>query len=117
DEMGGHDKHKIDHENDAVRPALVLEGGEKRWPPPPMKVQAPSAPPPPKPAPVVVAAPPKPAKTSGHHGPAPTAPTRASGIVLSIIGLVAAAAWIGLRLSNPDALGSPETTELISRFT
>jgi NAD(P) transhydrogenase subunit alpha len=28
DEMGGHASYKIDHENDAVSPALVLEGGE-----------------------------------------------------------------------------------------
>src|SRR5215475_2154989 len=35
DEMGGAKGYKVDHDNDAVRPALVLEGGEKRWPPPP----------------------------------------------------------------------------------
>jgi NAD(P) transhydrogenase subunit alpha len=45
EEMGGAAGHKIDHENDAVRPALVLENGEKRWPPPPMKkVEAPPPP-------------------------------------------------------------------------
>jgi NAD(P) transhydrogenase subunit alpha len=37
EEMGGATGHRVDHDNDAVRPALVLEGGEKRWPPPPMK--------------------------------------------------------------------------------
>jgi NAD(P) transhydrogenase subunit alpha len=126
DEMGGHDKYKIDHDNDAVRPALVLEAGEKRWPPPPMKVTALSAPASaptstptsaPKPAAPAPAPAPKPAKSSGHHGPPPAAPSRASGVILSIIGLIAAAVWIGLRLSSPDAMGSPETTELISRFT
>src|SRR3954470_19225809 len=35
DEMGGAKGHKVDHDNDAVRPALVLERGDRRWPPPP----------------------------------------------------------------------------------
>ncbi|TMQ03086.1 MAG: Re/Si-specific NAD(P)(+) transhydrogenase subunit alpha [Deltaproteobacteria bacterium] len=34
DEMGGAKGYKINHDNDAVRPALVLELGEKRWPAP-----------------------------------------------------------------------------------
>jgi H+-translocating NAD(P) transhydrogenase subunit alpha len=69
-------------------------------------------------APVPKPAAPAPAPSKGHgHGPAPRAPTRASGVALSILGLVAAAIWIGLRFSNPDALGSTETTELIQRFT
>ena len=49
DEMGGAAGHKIDHDNDAVRPALVLEAGEKRWPAPkkpeaPKPVAAPAPP-------------------------------------------------------------------------
>jgi NAD(P) transhydrogenase subunit alpha len=121
DEMGGHANYKIDHDNDAVRPALVLEGGEKRWPPPPTK-KADAPAPAPKPAaptkPVAAAAPHAPSSPrSSHHGPAPRAPSRTSGIVLSVVGLIAAAAFIALRLTNPDAMGSPETTELIQRFT
>jgi NAD(P) transhydrogenase subunit alpha len=117
EEMGGAAGHKVDHENDAVRPALVLENGEKRWPPPPMKkVEAPPPPPVKAEAPV-----PKPAapRATGHggHGPPPKAPSRASGVVISVLGLIAAAVWIGLRFSNPEAMGSPETTELIQRFT
>ncbi|HUS33100.1 MAG TPA: Re/Si-specific NAD(P)(+) transhydrogenase subunit alpha [Kofleriaceae bacterium] len=127
DEMGGHSGYKIDHENDAVRPALVLEAGQKRWPPPPMKAAAPA--PAPKPAPAPAPAP-KPAasapsprvsqtsvRTSGHHGPPARAPSKASGVVLSVLGLVAAAIWIWLRFASPDTLGSAETTELIQRFT
>jgi H+-translocating NAD(P) transhydrogenase subunit alpha len=118
EEMGGAAGWKIDHENDAVRPALVLEAGEKRWPPPPAKkVEAPPATPVKAEAPVPKPAP-APAPSKGHgHGPAPRTPSRASGVALSILGLVAAAIWIGLRFSNPDALGSAETTELIQRFT
>jgi NAD(P) transhydrogenase subunit alpha len=126
DEMGGHANYKIDHENDAVRPALVLEKGEKRWPPPPMKVTAPSGAPAAAPKPAAVAPAPAPssprtsqtsARSSGHHGPPARAPSKASGVILSIIGLIAAAGWIALRFSSPDAMGSAETTELIQRFT
>jgi NAD(P) transhydrogenase subunit alpha len=66
----------------------------------------------PKPAPAA----PAPSKNHGH-GPAPKAPSRTSGIVLASIGVVAAIAWIALRFSSPDVMGSPETTELIQRFT
>jgi NAD(P) transhydrogenase subunit alpha len=121
DEMGGHEKYKIDHENDAVRPALVLEGGEKRWPAPPMKKAEPAAAAPkpveaPKPVPVAASPSPSSPRTS-HHGPAPRAPSKTSGIVLSVVGLIAAAIWIALRFSHPDSIGSAETTELIQRFT
>ena len=121
DEMGGANAWKIDHENDAVRPALVLEKGEKRWPAPPMKkVEAPA------PAPVKAAEPvPKPAVSTasarsshgGGHGPAPRAPSKASGVVLSLLGLVAAAVWLWLRFGEPGAVMSAASTELIQRFT
>jgi NAD(P) transhydrogenase subunit alpha len=121
DEMGGAAGWKIDHENDAVRPALVLEAGELRWPAPPSKkVEAPAAAPTPVKAeePVPKPAPAAPAPSKNHgHGPAPKAPSRTSGIVLASIGVVAAIAWIALRFSSPDVMGSPETTELIQRFT
>jgi len=121
EEMGGAANHKLDHENDAVRPALVLENGEKRWPAPPMKkVEAPAAPPPPKAeAPVpkpAVSHPPKPSGVHAH-GAASSPPTRGGGIILSLIGVLAAIAWLSLRFAKPDAVGSAETTELIQRFT
>ena len=119
DEMGGATGWKIDHDNDAVRPALVLEGGDKRWPAPPMKkVETPAA----VPTPVKAAAPvpkpaaPAPAKSHGH-GPAARAPSKASGVILATIGVIAAIAWVALRFGKADALGSPEMTELIQRFT
>ncbi len=120
DEMGGAAGWKVDHENDAVRPALVLEGGELRWPPPPPKAQpAPAAPTPVKaeaPVPKPAAAAPAPAKSHGH-GPAPSAPSKASGVAMAVIGVIAAIIWIALRFSSPDAMGSAEATELIQRFT
>jgi len=122
DEMGGHANYKIDHENDAVRPALVLEKGEKRWPAPPMKkAEAPAAAKPAAPAPAPAPKPAvttTPAKSSGHHGPPARAPSRASGIVMSVVGLIAAGLWIYLRFAgDPGALGSVEMTELIQRMT
>ncbi|HPH64932.1 MAG TPA: Re/Si-specific NAD(P)(+) transhydrogenase subunit alpha [Kofleriaceae bacterium] len=105
DEMGGAKGWKIDHENDAVRPALVLEAGEKKWPAPPMKVQAPSGAPAaaaPKPAvaaPVAVKPAAKPAgKSGGHgHGAAPSEPSKTAGMVMAIVGLIAAGGWAYLR--------------------
>ena len=126
EEMGGANGHKIDHENDAVRPALVLEAGEKRWPAPPMKkVEAPAAPPVkaaapvPTPAPAASAAPAMAHKASGvhSHGAATSPPTRGGGIALAVIGALAAIAWLSLRFAYPDVLGSPQTTELIQRLT
>src|SRR6185312_6619141 len=105
DEMGGATKYKIDHENDAVRPALVLENGEKKWPAPPMaKKDAPAAAKPAdaakpaaQPGATTPAKPegPKVAPPKSSHGPAPRAPSAASGIALSLLGLVLAAVWVG----------------------
>jgi NAD(P) transhydrogenase subunit alpha len=111
--MGGAKGHKVDHENDAVRPALVLEGGEKRWPPPPpvkkaepLKPAVAAAVPAAvaKPAAAAAAAKPAPApEKKGHgHGPAARAPSRRSGIVMSVVGLVLACAWLYLRFGRGD---------------
>jgi H+-translocating NAD(P) transhydrogenase subunit alpha len=119
DEMGGATSYKVDHDNDAVRPALVLENGEKRWPPPPMKKAEPAAAPPPKPAtptPPVVAEK-APVKLFGHGGPVASAPTRKSGVIMSIIGLLAAAGFIYIRYQSADATNSIETYQLLQHLT
>ena len=123
DEMGGAKGWKIDHDNDAVRPALVLEAGEKRWPAPqksaPTPAAAPAATAAAKPAiatsaaasPAAAPAAAKPAgKASGHgggHGHAePPVPSRTTGMVMAIVGLVAACGWAYLRWGGgSDALG------------
>ncbi len=125
DEMGGAKNYKVDHGNDAVRPALVLEQGETRWPPPP-PVKKPDAPKPAAaPAPVVAAAPAPapahaaPAKSHGH-GPAPQAPSRNSGIILSVIGLALAAVWLYLRFGQGDAgvaAASQGSVQLLQHLT
>jgi len=127
DEMGGASGWKIDHDNDAVRPALVLEGGEKRWPAPPMKKAEPAAKPAAaKPAPAAAAKPaehapkfaePHAAKAHGHGGPPPNPPSRTLGIVMSVIGLVAAGAFLFLRYGEADAIASAATRELLQHLT
>jgi H+-translocating NAD(P) transhydrogenase subunit alpha len=59
DDMGGGEEFRIDHEDEAVRGALILEDGELRWPPPKPKVTAvakasppPVEPPPDPPVPI-----------------------------------------------------------------
>src|SRR6185436_6979918 len=95
DEMGGAASWKIDHENDAVRPALVLEAGEKKWPAPPMAKKAEPAGPEKKPDPKAETKPavaPKaevakaPAKGHGH-GPAPRGAARAAGGAGTVLGV------------------------------
>jgi NAD(P) transhydrogenase subunit alpha len=126
EEMGGAKGYKIDHDNDAVRPALVLENGDKRWPAPPMKkVEPPAAAATPKPAvsgspvpaPAAAAATSAPARASGGHGPAPRAPSKNSGIAMSIIGLIVAAIWVGLRFGYSDAQASGEKYLLLQHLT
>jgi H+-translocating NAD(P) transhydrogenase subunit alpha len=111
DEMGGAKAWKIDHDNDAVRPALILEAGEKRWPPPAAKVAAPAAVPV-KVAPVATPVVRKPAakpaaKSSGHGHAEPSPPSKIAGIVMAIVGLIAAGGWAYLRWgAGPNTLSA-----------
>jgi NAD(P) transhydrogenase subunit alpha len=121
EEMGGATGWKIDHENDAVRPALVLEGGDKRWPAPPMAAKKPeaaaaAAKPAPAPAPAKSAAAPAKANSHGH---AASAPTRAGGIAMATLGVVLAAVWVFLRFGNGSVTGDadPQTLGLFQHLT
>ena len=122
EEMGGAARHEIDHDNDAVRPALVLENGETRWPPPPKKAEAPPPAPvkaepegkspyrePPAAMPV--------AKPSHGHGPAPKPPSKTVGVVMAMLGILAAIAFAYLRYGKADALASESTRELLQHLT
>jgi NAD(P) transhydrogenase subunit alpha len=123
EEMGGAAGHKVDHENDAVRPALVLENGETRWPPPPAKkVEAPPAPAakaepdgksPYREAPALAPV----AKSSHGHGPAPKPPSKTVGTVMAIIGILAAIAFVYLRYAKADAIASESTRDLLQHLT
>jgi NAD(P) transhydrogenase subunit alpha len=135
DEMGGAKGYKVDHDNDAVRPALVLEGGEKRWPPPPPVKKAEPARPAKASGPIPAAAKPAAAKPAdagavpipikpeksrpaGHGAPA-GAPSRASGVVMAVIGVALAGVWLYLRFrpGDADALASPSTVALLQHLT
>jgi H+-translocating NAD(P) transhydrogenase subunit alpha len=119
EEMGGATKYKIDHDNDAVRPTLVLENGEKKWPPPPMAKKAEAA----KPAPAPVSpklpseSPTPPPKHHGHGGPAMKPPSKSQGMLLAIIGLLAAVTWLALRLTKGNASVSYESVDLVQHLT
>jgi NAD(P) transhydrogenase subunit alpha len=129
DEMGGAKGYKVDHDNDAVRPALVLERGEKRWPPPRKAEPARPAAPARSSAPLPVAAakpaePPRPVvavadKPRSHgHGTAAEAPSRSSAVVMSVIGLALACVWAYLRFGgNADVMASPATVSLLQHLT
>ncbi len=119
DELGGAAGHKIDHGNDAVRPALVLEQGEQRWPAPPTKQAkvAPAAKPVPAPVPVATThAKPEPVR-SHCHSPAPLPPSRGLGIMMSVIGLIAAGCYLYLRYGRADVLATPATQQFIQHVT
>ena len=119
DEMGGAAGWKVDTSNDIVRGALICHAGEKTWPPPPPKEQPKPAPPPPPPTvqaepakePVVV-------KGRGHgHGAAPQPPSPKVGMVMAVIGIVVALAWLGLRLGKADAMVGEDTAALLQHLT
>ena len=118
--MGGAANWKIDHDNDAVRPALVLENGDKKWPAPPSTAKKPEAA---APAPKPVEAPKPQPLTTGlpapvkSHGPALSPPSRAQGVALSIVGLVTAAAWLSLRYGYADPSEHLATFKLLQHVT
>ncbi len=58
-----------------------------------------------------------PPKSSGHHGPPPAAPSRTSGIVMTVVGIIAAAVWLGLRFGPTDAEASFEKYQLLQHLT
>ncbi len=121
DEMGGSTGFRVDHDNDAVRPALVLERGETRWPPPPMKkaeapAAKPAAPAPVASAPVVPSAP-KVHSHGGHGGPPPKPPSRTVGAVMAMIGIAAAAAFVYLRYAHADEVATSSTVGLLQHLT
>ncbi len=128
EEMGGATGFKIDRDNDIVRGALVAYQGEKTWPPPPPKKVEPEV----KqsregalPSTVAertgqtgkVAVVPVAAPKAHGHGAASAAPSRTVGLVMSVLGLIALAVWLGLRFARPDATVGADTRDLIQHLT
>ena len=85
DDMGGAENFRIDHDNEAVRGALVLEQGELRWPPPPSKVVAVPAP---KPQPS--------GDTVPELAPVAAPPRGATPRNLGSLGAAVGLTWLGL---------------------
>ena len=111
DELGGVAKWKVDHGNDIVRGALVLDGGALTWPPP--KPAAPPTPPAPPPAPVVA---PKVVKGHGHgHGAPPAKPVPAPILIGLLLAFVAA--FLGLRFGLEASDVSASTLKLVQHLT
>jgi NAD(P) transhydrogenase subunit alpha len=124
DEMGGAGGFKVDLENDIIRGSLVLERGEKRWPPPPPKKVEPEVKssqegklPATAVSPLVPEVKSTPAPHKTHGAPAPSPPSKTVGTVMSILGLLAVAAWMLLRFDEPHATVSPETGQLLQHLT
>ncbi len=132
DEMGGAKGYKVDHDNDAVRPALVLEGGEQRWPPPPPVKKAepvkaakasgpiPAAARPPDAGAIPIPIKPAKSRPAGHggHGAPAGAPSRTSGVVMAVIGVALAGVWLYLRFGQGvDAQASAPTVALLQHLT
>jgi len=119
DEMGGAAGFKVDLENDAVRPALVLEHGEKRWPAPPIAKPAPKEAKEAKPA--VVAPPaasaPPPKLFQGHGGPNPKPPSRTLGVMMSAFGILAAIGFLLVRYQMSDSTHDIQTYKLLQHLT
>ncbi len=129
DEMGGAKGWKIDHNNDAVRPALVLEAGEKKWPAPSMaKAATPAAATPTKVAAPVATAPVTKPKSGGHapvhghgtghgHAAGASAPSKSAGIIMALVGLLAAGGWAYMRWGAAPTTLSVGTAQLLQHLT
>jgi H+-translocating NAD(P) transhydrogenase subunit alpha len=131
DEMGGHDKFTIDLDNDIVRGALVLEAGELRWPPPPPKKVEPEVktshegqlPPAVKVAAAAPAttAPAKATPSGSHkahgHGAPAKAPSKTGGMILALVGLVAAGVWAYVRYGASPTAITPAAHALLQHVT
>ncbi|MDQ3368059.1 MAG: proton-translocating transhydrogenase family protein, partial [Myxococcota bacterium] len=51
------------------------------------------------------------------HAPAPRPPSRTAGIVMSVVGLIAAGFYLYLRYGRADALATPATQQFIQHVT
>jgi NAD(P) transhydrogenase subunit alpha len=96
-DMGGAEKFRVDHEDQVVRGALVLEKGELMWPPP--KAAAP-------PVPAAGAKAATPAKSADAHAPKKKEESGVGGSILLVVGALAFA-----------GLGAVAPKEFLSHFT
>ncbi|MCA9561057.1 MAG: Re/Si-specific NAD(P)(+) transhydrogenase subunit alpha [Myxococcales bacterium] len=97
-DMGGGAEYHVDHDDEAVRGALVLDGGEMMWPPPAVE---PSPPPKPK-----TEAPP--AKVAEPTPPAKVEEKKKGGLPV-VVGVALLAVWLGLRFGYTGEVSASNT--------
>lgn len=122
DEMGGAASFHIDHDDEAVRGALVLEDGALMWPPPVKPPVEDTQPPKVAPQPSLAedhAAGKRPdAALEKQVGrPEKAAPGSAWGVVMSLLFMAFAGGWLGLRLGYGEQSLSPSTFEFLQHLT
>jgi NAD(P) transhydrogenase subunit alpha len=119
-DLGGAAQWDVNLEDEILRGATVIKGGEVLPPPPPVQPSPQGAAKPAAAAPAATPAPPKPAAApskshGGGHAPAPEAP--GSGVVPAAIGLALAALWVWLRFQSGGEVASPATTTFLQHLT
>ncbi len=103
DDMGKAEGYHVDHDDEVVRGALILDQGELMWPPP---KREPTIQPEKDPAPEPSVA--HPAPPHEVTEPGPETPAKTGGIGLgAVVGLALAAAWVGLRFFYPGQITPP----------
>ncbi|MCA9537933.1 MAG: Re/Si-specific NAD(P)(+) transhydrogenase subunit alpha [Myxococcales bacterium] len=109
DDMGRCENYHVDLSDEVVRGALVLQDGEKMWPPPkvePAVDKAPEKPVPARPAnrpSAPIAAAPVEAPKAAEATP----PVKGRSPLPAIIGIALAAVWLGLRFGYADGSITP----------
>jgi len=119
-DLGGAAQWDVNLEDEILRGATVIKGGEVLPPPPPVQPSPQGAAKPAAAAPAATPAPPKPAPApakshGGGHAPAPEAP--GSGVMPAAIGLALAALWVWLRFQSGGELASAATTTFLQHLT
>jgi NAD(P) transhydrogenase subunit alpha len=114
EEMGGAQNFRIDHENDIVRGALVLEDGVLRWPPPPPRKVEPEV----KESREGALPEPVRAELAAHHAHAPVvAEPRLGGRLLAALLVLFCAGFLALRFGMADVSADPELQQFLQHLT
>ncbi len=111
DDMGNAAGFKVDHNDEAVRGALICEKGQVTWPPP-KKVE-----PPPVPKPVVVEVKPEPVAVHEDKKPAAASKTGTGQLIAAFVGLALVGGWLYLRLGIKAEEFRPATYLLLQQLT
>jgi NAD(P) transhydrogenase subunit alpha len=109
EDMGNAEGFHIDHEDEAVRTALIVENGEIMWPPPAKPAPPPKAP--------LVKEVQQPAPNKAAVAPPAPTPSSTAAVIGTLIILAMAGGWLYLRLTADARHVSMETHELLQHVT